>query len=462
MTDKRILRIDALAIADARGFCASPASLLCQLRCAAPDHEPLPWLLCVGSPTDVDAHPAAQRAQRLSCDDTVLIPGLVNAHTHLDLTHIGPLTHDPEDGFVAWVDRVRTGRAITDDDITTSVARGIELALAGGVVAVGDIAGCPATGPTLAPWQALAASPLLGVSYLEFFAMGAGFDARIARIGSVLRTAPEEALRPGRVRLGLQPHAPNTVEPAGYRWAADQARRLNLRLATHLAETPEERRFIAAAEGPQRAFLERFQLWEPRLETVFGRGRTPAEHLEEFLGEKPLVAHVNDCPDGTLRLLAEKGASVAYCPRASSYFGAERHFGPHRYRDLLAAGVNVCIGTDSILNLPPYSVDPSRGGMSPLDEIRLLRRRDAALPVELLGMATVNGAAALNLDPAWFTFAGGEHALAGVVAVPVDPAEGRSDPIAAILESASPPRLLLHGKSYDPAETNPIWRRTIA
>lgn len=449
-----ILRIDALALADSDGFCASPASVLCQLRASAPEGEPSPLLLRAGTPRDVDSHPAAAGAQRITRPHSVLIPGLVNAHTHLDLTHLGPLPHDPDDGFVHWIDRVRTGRAISDDEITTSVKRGIDLALAGGVVAVGDIAGCSARGPTLAPYRALAASPLMGVSYLEFFAMGAGFASRIARIAALLERAQAEACRAAPVRLGLQPHAPNTVEPAGYAWAAEQARLRGLPLSTHLAETPEEQRFIAAADGPQRALLERFGLWEPRLADIFGRGLSPVEHLRPFLADAaPLVAHVNDCPDATIAALAETGTSVAYCPRASAYFGAERHFGPHRYRDLVAAGVNVCIGTDSILNLPPESADPASGGMSPLDEARFLRRRDGTDPRLLLRMMTANGAAALGMDPAWFAFGGEPHALCGLVGVPIDPGSA-NDPARAAVESVGPPELLYHGKSSGLATTN--------
>ncbi|MFN7022304.1 MAG: hypothetical protein ACK4WH_13380, partial [Phycisphaerales bacterium] len=84
---------------------------------------------------------------------------------------------------------------------------------------------------------------------------------------------------------------------------------------------------------------------------------------------------MNDCDDEDLAVLARTGTSVAYCPRASDYFRAAEHFGPHRYRDMLAAGVTVALGTDSALCLGPEA-DPVRAGdaarISVLDEVRHL------------------------------------------------------------------------------------------
>ena len=155
MTNPMILRVDALAVADGDGFCASPGSLLVQVRDVRPEGEPGPMLLAAGSTREVDAHPGAASSRVIARPRWVLLPGLVNSHAHLDLTQVGPLEHDPGEGFVAWVERVRAARATGEAEIAASVGRGVGLSLAGGVVAVGDIAGCPASGPSLAPWRAL-------------------------------------------------------------------------------------------------------------------------------------------------------------------------------------------------------------------------------------------------------------------------------------------------------------------
>lgn len=431
------VRVDALAVEDAAGVSFSPGSLL--LRVAGDRLH----VLAVGTPAAVDAHEAAPSARRISRPEAVVIPGLVNAHTHLDLTHIGPRTHDPEGGFMPWAQIIRTERRIDEAGIAASVRRGVELARAGGTVAVGDIAGAAAGRPSLAAWRALRESPLLGVGFLEFFALGTREAISLARLEEALSEAGAECSRsgPAGVRLGLQPHAPYSVGPAGYRAAIDAAGRLGMRVCTHLAETPEERLFIAEACGTQRTFLEDLGIWEDSLLECYGRGLHPVEHLRETLEAVPLLlAHVNDAPDEAIGTLARTGASVAYCPRASAYFGAERHFGPHRYRDMLAAGVNVALGSDSLVNLPEAAADPERGGISILDEMRLLHRRDGTDPRLLLEMATTNGAAALGLDPTGFRLSTGSEPW-GLVAVPVGPAHsGR--PLGRALGSAGAPELL--------------------
>jgi cytosine/adenosine deaminase-related metal-dependent hydrolase len=217
-------------------------------------------------------------------------------------------------------------------------------------------------------------------------------------------------------------------------------------LATHLAETVEEQEFIANGRGPHREFLERIGVWSREALDDFGRGRTPVEHLFEVLRSSPFVAaHVNDADDEAIRLLSLTRTTVAYCPRASDYFGAAERFGPHRYRDMLAAGINVALGTDSIVNLPGDAATVAGGGMSVLDEMRHLFRRDASDPVTLLKLGTLNGALALGLEPGLFRL-GGEYAggreIAGLVAVEA-PARGVvNDPARLVMDLRSPARPL--------------------
>lgn len=444
-----LVRVEAAGIADPTAPRDGPGALLLEIAPGATSGSPWPLVgsirvLAAGRPADVDTHPAARSAARVDLPDVILLPGLVNAHTHLDLTHLGPLPHDPGEGFVAWVDRVRTGREQAPDAIAASVARGIDLSLRAGVVLVGDIAGAPGGRPSLVPLEALAASPLRGVSFLEFFAMGLREQESVARMEALVREAAG-ARRGARVRLGLQPHAPNTVSPRAYGVAARLARELGLPLSTHLAETPEEREFIARGTGPQRAMLERFGLWSDDILHDVGHGRTPIEHLAEILrGSGVLAAHVNDLggePDRAIDLLASLGVRIAYCPRASAYFDAPAHFGPHRYRDLLAAGVDVCLGTDSILNLPRGTDAPDGPGLSVLDEARLLWNRDTADPDTLLRMLTTNGAAALGWNPEGFRLCTGAHPVA-ISTVALTPEARSRPPIERVLASPHTPRLL--------------------
>lgn len=427
---RHIVRVDARAIADAHLGVVEHAALVLE-RNNGRVH-----VLYAGPGAALPGDLTHPSIPVLTLRDHLLMPALVNAHTHLDLTHIGPQPHEPGDGFVRWVDMIRNARATADEEIAQHVRLGVEKSLAGGVLAVGDIAGAPAGRLTEAPARTLATSPLKGVSFLEFFGIGTSAPAAIQRVGAFLRDrAPSlmESIRSSGIRLGLQPHATNTIDLAVYRWVARAALERGLPLSTHLAETPEERQFIMAGTGPQREMLERFGIWDDTILQVLGKGNHPIEHLRPVLDMCPmLVAHVNDATDRGLETLAQTKASVAYCPRASRYFNAAAHFGPHRYRDMLQAGVNVCLGTDSIVNLDT----PHR--MSTLDEMRLLEREHAHDPAQLIAMATTNGASALGLDPEAFSIATGSTP-AGIIAIELDRTETNAEPWACVMRSNTAP-----------------------
>ena len=138
-------------------------------------------------------------------------------------------------------------------------------------------------------------------------------------------------------------------------------------------------------------------------------------------------------------------ASIAYCPRASAYFGADQHFGSHRYRDFIAAGLTVALGTDSVINLPAASVIPDGSGLSILEEMRFLHARDGDDPLALLAMGTIHGARVLGLDESLFTFTRGAE-IAGLVAIDGPPQRSARSELTAILESNENPRLLFVGK----------------
>ncbi len=423
-----LIRIDAGAIADAHLGVLNEATIVLnrqntRLRVVCCDRTDS---LDLGSLPPMDHHFALPRH--------MLMPGLVNAHTHLDLTHIGIHPHEPGDGFVSWVDMIRSNRHVDDAEVTKSVRLGISKLLAGGTSAVGDIAGAPNGRITLAPVHALCESALAGVSYLEFFGIGKTTERTRDRL---MRFFDEEypeiarSLEPSTVRVGLQPHAPNTVDLSIYQMVADRAHKLGIPVSTHLAETQEENEFIRTGSGSQRTLLERLGVWDDAILDHIARGNHPVEHLHHALAATPfLVAHVNDATDEAIETLAKTSTSVAYCPRASAYFGAQCHFGPHRYAEMLEAGICVCLGTDSIVNLDT----PDR--VSVLDEMRLLHRRDAADPTRLLQMGTVNGAVALRLEVGAFTLSA-DSTPRGLLCVPIG--SSGIDPWSDVMESALAP-----------------------
>lgn len=261
-----------------------------------------------------------------------------------------------------------------------AVRHGALASRAAGVGWVGDIAG------SVAAAAARGEAGVAGVTFLELFGVSRPFDE--AGIASVA------GLPAG---MGVQPHAPYSAGPRLY----DAASRSGRRCSTHLAEWPAEAVFVAEGEGPMRAFLHRLGKWNEAAGAAYGGGLSPVQWMRPYLERAPwLVAHVNRATDDDIALLAQTRASVAYCPVAGDYFGhpleGER---PHRYREMMGAGVNVCLGTDSLVCQP--GEEPQPLGM--LGPMRRLYRRDAVSPGTLLAMATTHGHKALGQPEAWGT-----------------------------------------------------------
>ncbi|MCP3902167.1 MAG: amidohydrolase family protein [Planctomycetes bacterium] len=404
-SDRRPRYVRTAMVVDAGAVCAAPGALL--LRDGA--------IVAAGAPSEV---PRPVDALAIERDDLVVFPALVNAHCHLDLSHLGPRPFDGD--FTRWIDRLRAGRAEEPDAIAEATRRGVALARAGGTALVGDIAGVGSAVPA----RVLRDEGLGGVSYLEVFGLGEGQERAIA----ALRRAAEHPTEADGVRQGLQPHAPYSCGPEVYRAAAALGRPLS----THLAETPEEEQFVRAGAGPLAEMLLRLGVWN---ETIPPAGRHPVDAVLEWLGGAPvLAAHANYLGPEHARRLASANASIAYCPRASAYFGHPRDgASPHQYRALIDAGVNVVLGTDSLVCLDT----PDR--LSVLDDMRLLYRRDGTDPRLLLRMATTAAARALGFDDAPYDLRPGPSA--GILAVTVDP--GARDPLAAALRSDAAPAWLL-------------------
>jgi cytosine/adenosine deaminase-related metal-dependent hydrolase len=392
----------AAAIADGRSIRAAPGCILLEDR----------RILAAGPPVQIG--PVAGAAI-LDHPGSVLVPALVNSHAHLDLTHLGPWPYAGD--FCGWIEMVRLRRAADDGGIRSSVARGVALSLRGGTGLIGDIAGAG----SITAVEALRASGLGGVSFVELFGTGAREAAAIAALHGLSTRAPRDDRG---VRLGVQPHAPYSAGNALYSAAAAAG----LPVATHMAETLAELAFFRDASGPLASFLQRLGALNAEFR---GTGSHPIDALAPALQRAPwLLAHCNYLDRSHLALLAQWNTSIAYCPRAASYFG-HPHEGrpPHAYRDMLDAGVNVALGTDSIACLDT----PDR--LSILDEMRFLHARDGTNPILLLRMATVNGARALGFDSDAFTLRAGPSA--GLLAVTPGAACSEADPLRAIL--AGPP-----------------------
>ena len=316
-------------------------------------------------------------AIRKDLDNVVLLPGLVNAHVHLELSDCQCGT-PPAGGFGAWLLQLvqRNSRAGTkiESTVTQAVRTGVEQCLRFGITSVGDI-----TRQASITRPLLRDGPLRVTSYGEIQAMA----QRRNLFASRFAVAADTTFASDRLRIGLSPHAPYTVEPFGYTACRVAGMQNRSPLATHLAEAVEEAEFLSHHTGPFRELWEAIGQWDEQVPTFSGGPIRFAQSLG-WLEFPALLAHVNYCDDDELSILAAGRASVVYCPRTHRYFGHP----PHRWRDMLSRGVNVALGTDSCASSPDLNL---------VDDARLIHEIAPDFPVESIWeMMTIRGAKAID------------------------------------------------------------------
>jgi cytosine/adenosine deaminase-related metal-dependent hydrolase len=354
--------------------------------------------------------------------DIVLLPGLVNAHTHLDLA--GADSIPARGDFTAWLLGVGSVRG-TDRDVGALAAEQSAALAARGVTAVGDI---EASGGHAHAGRV--AAGLVGLSYLEI--VGVARESARARLAAALALA--DRLGGPAAGLGLSPHAPYSVHGEVVPEIARAAGRRGLPLAMHLAETVEETRYLQHGDGPFVEFLEAIGRGRPFTSPPGLRAVAWAEAVG-LLSAGCVVVHGNDLDDADIALLARHGSSVVYC------HGTHRHFDrpPHRLPELLSAGVNVALGTDSGL---------SNRGVDLFGElVQLHADRPELSPLSILRCATLGGRVALGRDPGAALFAPGSRAEGVLFAAAPEHADGLDalSVAAWILGGTARPCATIHG-----------------
>lgn len=389
----------------------------------------------------VDVRSAAKNetgASILDCGDAVVLPGFVNAHTHLELTHLAgkippsevASAQDHGSGFVDWLRQLLAEMRNTRDDpdaISASVTAGAALCLQAGVTTVGDITRLPRiTRPLLRHGR------LRVVSFGEVIAIGTLRDALHER----LKAAADTAYDSERLCAAISPHAPYTCDRRALCACKETAAQSKMRLCLHLAETVDEETCTLNGSGPLVDYLRSIGVWDDSVKCPRLR---PVEYAEALglLGPRSLLAHVNYVSDADVERIARAGASVAYCPRTHEAFG----HAPHRFREMVAAGINVCVGTDSLASNPSLSI---------LDELRHLRHGFADVDNhELIQMGTRRGAEALGMSDTIGSLEPGKHA--DLVVIPLD-STGDCDPVENVLRSdLAPTQVHVAGQRVDRA-----------
>ncbi len=301
--------------------------------------------------------------------DVAILPQLVNAHTHLEFSHLDAPLGAPGINLCDWI-----GLAITAREGDLSRDQSIELGLrqseAFGVSLIGEI--------TTPPCEYAKQNP--STATVCCFAETLGLTSE--RADARFRLAMEQTTRDSW--CGLSPHAPYSTTRDTIAKCVEISSTTGRPLAMHIAESPAERQLLESGRGPFVMALQRLGI-DPS--GLFPWGGRPIEELIAMLARssRALLVHANDLQATEIQRLARyHHLSVVYCPRTHAYFG----YDPHPVAQLLEVGVRVALGTDSRASNPDLSV---------WGEVQfLLSHRTDLAPQAVLEMATLNGADALG------------------------------------------------------------------
>ena len=346
--------------------------------------------------------------------DSAIIPGFVNAHTHLEYAVYAGFG----DGlsFGPWIStHVERKRRLTPADVEAIARLGAAECLRSGITTVGDLAFTGASA------HACAELGLRAVVYLEVF----GADAADARRQFEEKRAYVAPALSERVRVGVSPHAPYTCSRDVY--AASMA--LELPVATHLNESQDELDWLLRGEGPWQPLAE--MLVEP--EGMSGIRSLAAAGL---LDERVAAAHCVKVDEEEIGLLAAHGVAVTHCPRSNALLGC----GIAPLEALRAAGLRVGIGTDGVSSVPSHDFFEELRTVITLARARS-ERADALSATAALELATLGGASALGLAAETGSLVPGKRADLTIVSLSGSPYLPWEDPAAAVVYGGSPGRI---------------------
>jgi cytosine/adenosine deaminase-related metal-dependent hydrolase len=343
---------------------------------------------------------ASEDVREVDLGEVAVMPGLVNAHTHLELSYLRDEVA-PASAFVSWIRGLLAARRRYPDNkapaILDAIDRAVAEAIAFGTAVVGDISN------TLCSFAPLARSPLAAVVFYEIVKFNAPDPEAIVERA---RRELNEQAPTDRVRTSLAAHAPYSVAPLVFRAIQkDIDRDPFAPCSVHLAESVEEVEFIQTGSGPWRTLLEELGSWDPAWTAP---GVSPVQYLDEggFLDARLLAVHGVQTSTADLARLASRGTTLVTCPRSNGHTGA----GVPPIEEFYRSGVHVAIGTDSLASTPDLSV---------FAEVATLHALAPSVPASaLLDSATRQGARALGFDADFGTIDPGKRARLLAIALP--------------------------------------------
>jgi cytosine/adenosine deaminase-related metal-dependent hydrolase len=351
--------------------------------------------------------------------ESILLPGLINAHCHLDYTALrGRIT--PKESFADWIRAINAERArLTEQNYIDSIRAGFSEAVGFGTTTIANLTAFP---------RLIGAIP----EPIRTWWFGELIDVRDPDHADGIVEEAVQALK-GAKHWGLAPHAPYTASERLYARCEDFAVRVHVPLTTHLAESREEMQMFRDGYGPAFDFLK--EIGRP---TEDCGKETP---LSLFLRKRSvpsrwIVAHLNELDAADFDLLANAPKfPIVHCPRSHTFL---RHQ-PFALDRLRALGFNICLGTDSLA---------SNSDLSLFSEMReLIRKHPQMTAREVLEMATINGARALDQDGLLGVIRSG--AAADLIALPDTPAGDAFEKIVAF--EGNIPWMMVNGRIVQPA-----------
>jgi aminodeoxyfutalosine deaminase len=314
------------------------------------------WVLPITQPPIARGHVSCARdhvmgvgtghAGAVDLGRVALMPALVNAHTHLELSYLRGQV-GPARNFVEWVRALLALRRDAPDPraarIVDAAARACGEAVSSGTGVFGDVSNTLVT-----PLLGSPAPHVAGIVFHELIGFRSdGSDAHIAAARERAHASRTEA-----VRIHPAPHAPYSVSPALFRAIGKELERNGSPITTvHLAESPEEVQLLRDGSGPWRQVLEDLGAWDDAWQPP---GMTPVAYLESlhFLGPSVLAVHAVQCDGADVARLAQCGATVVVCPRSNQHVGV----GAAPIEAFYGAGLRVAIGTDSLASAPDLNM----------------------------------------------------------------------------------------------------------
>ena len=317
--------------------------------------------------------------------NAAIIPGLINSHSHLELTAMRGFLEAEESDFFAWLRKLTLARLerMTAEDIYSSALWGACEAVRAGVTCLGD-----ASDSAAASMQALRDVGLRGLVFQESFGPDpASVRENVQKLKD--KVAQLRSLETKLVQFGVSPHSPYTVCAAQLAAIVEFSTTDNLPLMMHAAESAAEDLFVREGRGIFAEGLARRGIqWE-------AAGVSTVQYLKRVgvLGVGPLLAHCIRVDDHDIEAIAESGAKIAHCPKSN----AKLRHGRAPLAKFVKAGIVVGLGSDSVASNNTCDLIEEARFAALLS--RLHGDNDSGVTGDkLLELATLGGAKALGLE----------------------------------------------------------------